>query len=87
MGTTDYIAVDLDNDQKKAILHYAPFFVTDEITKNDLSNIRKKWIRFKPYALSEVIGELSYHFNRCKKKELFYFLDELIDHLENYQHH
>jgi hypothetical protein len=85
MGTTNYIEVDLNNDQKKAILHYASFLVMDEITKNDLSNVRKKWIRFNSPELSELIGELSYHFNRCKKRELFDFLDELICHLESYQ--
>ncbi|MEM7534220.1 MAG: hypothetical protein AAF639_18715 [Chloroflexota bacterium] len=81
----EYIEVDLDNEQKTAILKYAPFFVMDEITKDDLNNRRKKWIRFKPQCLSDVIGELAYHFNRTKSNQLFYFLDELINHLESYE--
>ncbi len=81
----EYMEVELNNNEKTAILKYASFFVMDEVTKSDLSNRRKKWIRFKPHALSEVIGELSYHFNRCKRGELFYFLDELICNLENCQ--
>jgi len=81
----DYIEVDLNKEEKQAILKYASFFVTNEITKGDLLNKRKKWIRFNRYALSDVIGELSYHFNRCKSNDLFYFLDELIDHLETYE--
>ncbi|MCP3929903.1 MAG: hypothetical protein GY705_12480 [Bacteroidetes bacterium] len=80
-----YIEVDLDNEQKQAILKYASFFVGDKITKNDLLNKRKKWIRFKPTAISDVIGELSYYFNRCKSNDLFHFLDELICHLEYYE--
>ena len=81
----EYIEVDLDKVEKQAILKYASFFVTDAITNADLLNKRKKWIRFNRHALPEVIGELSYHFNRCKSNELFYFLDELIDHLESYE--
>ncbi len=83
--TIEYIEVDLDKYQKQAILKYASFFVTDGTTNGDLLNRRKKWIRFNRHALSEVIGELSYHFNRCKSNDLFYFLDELIDHLESYE--
>lgn len=81
----NYIEVDLKQEQKQAILKYASFFVANEITKGDLLNKRKKWIRFDQYALTEVIGELSYHFNRCKSNDLFYFFDELIDHLETYE--
>ena len=81
----EYIEVDLDKTEKQAILKYASFFVTDEITNADLLNKRKKWIRFNRHSLPDVIGELSYHFNRSKSNELFYFLDELIDHLENYE--
>jgi len=58
----NYIEVDLESHQKKAILKYASFFVMDKNTKADLSNSRKKWIRFEPTAITDVIGELSYHF-------------------------
>ena len=34
------------------------------------------------YGLKQVIGELSYNFNRCDDDNLFDFLDELIGHLE-----
>ena len=80
-----YIEIDLTQAEKSAILKYANFYVTDEKTKADLSNKRKKWIRFVTYELSSVIGELSYHFNRCKDNDMFYFLDELISHLEAYE--
>lgn len=80
-----FIEVELDNDQKAAILKYAGFFVTNTITKEDLENKRKRLIRFKPSMLEDVIGELSYHFNRAKSDSLFYFLDELILHLESYE--
>jgi len=83
--TNEYIEVDLDKEEKIAILKYASFFVSDPTTHNDLLNKRKKWIRFNRYALSDVIGELSYHFNRYKSDYQFYFLDQLISHLENYE--
>jgi hypothetical protein len=83
--TREYVVVDLDNEEKQAILKYASSFVMDQITKGDLLNKRKKWIRFNRHALPDVIGELSYHFNRCKDNELFHFLDQLIDHMEGYE--
>ena len=83
--TKDYIEVDLTPEEKAAILEYAGFFVMDETTKADLSNKRKKWIRFSKFAISDIIGELSYCFNRCKDNDLFHFLDELIGHLECYE--
>ena len=82
--TIIYIEVDLDSEQKAAILKYADSFL-DDTTRADLLNKRKKWIRFKKYVLSEVIGELSYHFNRCKNNYVFGLLDELICHLEDYE--
>jgi hypothetical protein len=82
--TTSYIQVDLAPEEKVAILKYADFFL-DETTKADLLNKRKKWIRFKKYVLSEVIGELSYHCNRCKDNCMLGLLDELICHLEYYE--
>ena len=81
----EYIEVDLTPEEKAGILQYAGFFVMDDISKADLSNGRKKWIRFNKYELSNIIGELSYSFNRCKDDSLFGFLDELICHLENYE--
>jgi len=82
---TEYIEVDLTQEEKAAILQYAGFFVMDETTKADLSNKRKKWIRFSKFNISDVIGELSYCFNRCRDNDLFHFLDELISHLEYYE--
>lgn len=80
----EYIEVDLNRDEKEAILKHADFFIIDENTKKDLLNKRKKWIRFTSYEITEVVGELSYYFNRAKNDQEFYFLDELIGHLENY---
>lgn len=81
-GTTELMDVDLAGYQKKLILELAGFFVTDEITLDDLKNSRKKWIRFKPQVVSDVIGELSYRYNRCKSTNQSEILDELISHLE-----
>jgi len=81
----EYIEIDLSPEEKAGVLKYAGFFVMDEASKADLSNGRKKWIRFNKYELSNIIGELSYCFNRCKDDSLFNFLDELICHLENYE--
>jgi hypothetical protein len=81
----EYIEIDLTPEEKAAILKHAGFFVMDEASKADLANGRKKWIRFTKYELSNIIGELSYYFNRCKDDSLFNFLDELICHLENYE--
>ncbi len=80
-----YIEIDLTNEQKAAIIKYADFFVRDAVTKADLANKRKKWIRFRPGVAKEVAGELAYHFNRTKNNHLFHLLDELIDHLEYYE--
>jgi len=80
-----FIEIDLDNDQKAAILTYADFLILEAITRKDLANKRKKWIRFKPYDVTQIIGELAHHFNRSKSDDLFYFLDELICHLEAYE--
>ncbi|MGK0366808.1 MAG: hypothetical protein ACI85O_003884 [Saprospiraceae bacterium] len=81
----EYIEIDLDNTQKAAILKYADFFITDTISKKDLVNKRKKWIRFTPYALSQIIGELSHYFNKTNSDSTFHLLDELICHLEFYE--
>ena len=80
-----YLLVDLDKEQKAIISDKASFFVQDGGTREDLNNNRKKWIRFKKMALSEVIGELSYYFNRCENKYESMVLDELIMHLEYYE--
>ena len=61
------------------------FFVMDEASKSDLSNGRKKWVRFNKYELGNIIGELSYYLNRCEDDILFNFFDELICHLESYE--
>ncbi len=82
--SSKYIEVDLEKEEKEAILKYASSFTTEKTTNSDLLNRRKKWVRFNRYALLDVIGELSYHFNRCKSDDQFYFLDQLISHLEYY---
>jgi len=81
----NYIKVDLTQEEKEAILQLAGFVISDEIIKTDLENKRKKWIQFTSFELSQVIGELSYHFNRSKSDYQFYFLDQLIGHLEFYE--
>lgn len=78
----DFIEVDLRADEKKLILALADFWVRDETTQADLQNGRKKWIRFRPDVVSEVMSELSYHYNRCKSTAKSERLDELISHLE-----
>jgi hypothetical protein len=82
-GKTEFIEVDLHADEKKLILELAGLWVTDEITQADLRNPRKKWIRFRRDVFSEVIGELSYHCNRCRNAARSELLDALISHLEN----
>lgn len=79
------ISIDLDPEQKALVLEYASMLLYKLETKEDLNNKRKKWIRFDQQTLTDVIGELSYHFNRCKDDYKFYVLDELISHLENYE--
>ncbi len=81
--TAEFIEVDLHADEKKLVLELAGFWVGDEVTQADLKNGRKKWIRFRQHAFSEVIGELCYHHNRCKSAAKSELLDELIGHLEN----
>lgn len=80
-----YISVDLDSEQKALILEYGEMLIYDSKTKEDLNNKRKKWIRFDQHSLTDLIGELSYYFNRCNDDYKFYVLDELISHLENYE--
>lgn len=82
---SEYIQVDLSRAEKDAILEHADFVLTDEMTKTDLENKRKKWIRFMPFDLTQVIGELTYHFNRANNDQQFFLLDELISHLEFYE--
>lgn len=81
--TTDFINIDLHADEKKLILELAGFWVMDETTQMDLKNSRKKWVRFKPYTVPEIIGELSYHCNRCRSAAKAERLDALSCHLEN----
>ncbi len=78
----DFIEVDLEADEKKLILELAGFLVTDETTQADLKNGRKKWVRLRLHVVSELIGELSYHCNRCRNARKAELLDELICHLE-----
>lgn len=82
-SVVEFIEVDLHSNEKKLILELAGFWVTDETTQADIKHGRKKWIRFKPHVVSEVIGELSYHYNRCKSAAKSELLDALIGHLEN----
>ena len=76
------LEIDLTKEEKAVILELAEFVICDDSTKADLHNGRKKWIRFTSYGVKQVIGELSYNFNRCDDDLLFSFLDELIGHLE-----
>ena len=78
----DYIAIDLQPDEKILVLELASYFVRDEVTQADLKNGRKKWIRFRQHAISEIVGELSYHCNRSKSTYQAELLDALIGHIE-----
>jgi len=80
-----FIEVDLDNEQKQIVLAKAAHFVYHDVTKADLNNKRKKWIRFEKDTLDEVMGELSYYYNRSKNPHEIVMLDELIDHMEFYR--
>ena len=80
--SNEYILVELDKEQKSIVLDKASFYIFDNETKKDLNNKRKKWIRFKRTTLTDVIGELSYYYNRSKSEYESMLLDELISHLE-----
>ena len=80
-----FILIDLDREQKSIVLDKASFYIFDEETKKDLNNARKKWIRFKRSTISDIIGELSYYYNRSKNEYEGMLLDELISHLEYYE--
>ncbi|MBO3706900.1 MAG: hypothetical protein J5X21_10920 [Candidatus Accumulibacter sp.] len=82
-SNSEFIEIDLHADEKKLILDLAGLWVTDATTQADLRNRRKKWIRFRRDVFSEVIGELSYHCNRCSNAYHLARLDALIDHLEH----
>ncbi|MEF8727180.1 MAG: hypothetical protein V5B34_03030 [Accumulibacter sp.] len=82
-GKAELIEVDLRGDGKKLILDLAGLWVSDETTQADLRNRRKKSIRFRRDVFSELIGELSYHCNRCRNAYQLERLDTLIDHLES----
>jgi len=81
-SAVEFIEVDLHADEKKLILELAGLWLRDETTQADLKNGRKKWIRFRRQVFSEIIGELSYHCNRCRNAHQLELLDTLIDHLE-----
>ena len=78
----EFIEIDLNAYEKKLILDLAGFWVTNEVTQADIKNSRKKWIRFTPYEVAKIIGELSYHYNRCRSASKSALLDGLIVHLE-----
>ncbi|TAN51703.1 MAG: hypothetical protein EPN21_05930 [Methylococcaceae bacterium] len=80
-----YIEVDLTPGEKKLVMEFAPWFIMDPVTQMDLKNPRKKWIRFKAGAIYEVIGELSYHCNRCRSVYKQDMLDALASHFESYE--
>ncbi len=80
-----FILVDLDKEQKSIVLEKASFYIFDEETKGDLNNMRKKWIKFKRTTLTDIIGELSYYYNRSENEYESMLLDELICHLEYYE--
>ncbi len=78
----EFILVDLDKEQKSIVLDKASFFIFDDETTKDLKNKRKKWISFKRKTLPDIIGELSYYYNRSENEYESMVLDELICHLE-----
>lgn len=81
--TAEFIEVDLHADEKELVLELAGFLIVDEVTQADLTNGRRKWIRFRPYVVSQIIGELSYHCNRSKSAAKSERLDALSSHFEN----
>ncbi len=83
--SSEFILVDLDKEQKSIVLDKASFFIFDDETTKDLNNKRKKWISFKCKTLTDIIGELSYYYNRSKNEYESMVLDELICHLEYYE--
>ena len=83
--SNEYTLVDLDKKQKSIILEKASFIVQDSETLDDLNNNRKKWIRFNSMLIPDVIGELSYYYNRSNNTYESMLLDELISHLEYYE--
>ncbi len=82
---TEYIEIDLTQAQKMAVLKYAGVCVFGGVISQDLKDKRKKWIRFEPFNITDVIGELTYHLNRSNDDATIDFLDELICHLEYYE--
>lgn len=82
----EFILVDLNKVQKSIILDKASFYIFDDETEMDLNNKRKKWIKFKSTTLTDIIGELSYYYNRSENEYESMLLDELICHLEYYEH-
>lgn len=80
----NFTEVDLTNEEKKLILELADFYIMDRESAEDLRG-RKKWIRLKRSTISNVIGELSYYFNRCESDRKSMLLDSLICHLEVYE--
>ena len=83
--SSEFILVDLDKEQKSIVLDKASFYIFDDETTKDLNNKRKKWISFKCKTLTDVIGELSYVYNRSNNEYESMVLDELICHLEYYE--
>jgi hypothetical protein len=83
--SSEFILVDLDNEQKSIVLDKASFYIFDDETTKGLNNKRKKWISFKNKTLTDVIGELSYYYNRSENEYESMVLDELICHLEYYE--
>jgi len=81
----EYILVDLDPVQKKLLLKYAQFVISDEETKSDLNDKSILWVRFSGGTIYQLKGELSYHLNRCRSSRTMELLDELISHLEYYE--
>ena len=80
-----YIDIDLNREQKFLVQEKTSFFIFSDCTKEDLNNKRKKWIRFERLAISDIIGELSYYYNRSENEYESMLLDELICHLELYE--
>jgi len=85
MMEPEYILVDLRPYQKKLILRYAEFVISDEQTKKDLRDKTILWVRFASGTIFYLNGELSYRLNKCRSLRTMELLDELISHLEYYE--
>ncbi len=81
----EYVHIKLTKEEKSLILDKAQFYIFNEDTLNELKNRNKKVIKFKRSSVTDIIGELSYYYNRSNNEYESMSLDELICHLECYE--